>query len=90
MEKSSLALRGAGRECGCACSLSPVKNDLIPKRRMRDGSFQGQDELCLFRMLMILSLRVDSGPLFASRESGLSSCMHSFGGVTFQGMKEER
>lgn len=64
-----------------------VNNDPVPKRRMEDPSFQRQDELCLFRMLMILSLRVDSGTLFTSRESGLSSSMHSFRGVTSQGMK---
>ena len=79
---------GGGRcECGMCTSAIQVINDLLPKRRIRDSSFQRQDELCFFRMLMILSLSVDSGTLLASREPGMSSSMHSFRGVTYQGLK---
>lgn len=63
-----------------------VNNGSIPKRRTGDPSFQ-KEELCLLRVLRILSLRVDSGTLFVSRESGLSSSKYSFKGVTFQGWK---
>lgn len=78
-----------GVSVGVSTPVIQVINDPIPKRRIRDPSFQRQDELCLFRMLMISSLRVDRGTLFASRESELSSPMHSFRGVTFQGVKLE-
>lgn len=79
---------GGGRcECGMCMPAIQMINDLLPKRRIRDSSFQRQDELCLFRMLMILSLSVDSGTLLASRESEMSSSKHSFRGVTYQGMK---
>lgn len=60
--------------------------DASQQWRTGDPSFQ-KEELCLLRVLMILSLRVDSGTLFVSRESGLSSSMYSFKGVTFQGWK---
>ena len=78
-----------GVSVGVCAPVIQVINDPIPKRRIRDPGFQKQDELCLFRMLMILSLRADRGTFFASRESELSSPMHSFRGVTFQGMKLE-